>query len=223
MIMSLKIKVYSDYVCPFCFLGKDQFEKAIEGKDVEVEWMPFELRPRPSERLDPANDPTKLAGWEHYIIPRIKAWGINMKLPDVSPHPYTDLAHQGFHYAKEFGKGKEYNDRVYNAFFQEDQNIGEINVLAKLAAEVGLDEQDFTTALETGKYEKIQQKALKHAYDEAEITAVPTFVIGEERIAGAVSKEIFEQAIDKAYDKEKSSSFGEMQCSIIGECINESE
>lgn len=204
--MSLKIKVYSDYVCPFCFLGKDQFEKAIEGKNVDVEWMPYELRPRPSEQLDPVNDPEKLAGWEHYIIPRTKAWGINMKLPNVSPHPYTDLVHQGFHYAKEFGKEKEYNDRVYKAFYQEDKNIGEIDILAKLAAEVGLDEVEFKKTLETGKYEKIQQQALKHAYEEAEITGIPTFIIGNERIAGAASKEIFEEAIEKAIRKAKSSS-----------------
>jgi predicted DsbA family dithiol-disulfide isomerase len=217
--MTLKVKVYSDYVCPFCFLGKDQFEKAIEGKDVEVDWMPYELRPRPSEQLYPANDPAKLAGWEHYINPRAKAWGINMKLPDVSPHPYTDLAHQGFHFAKEFGKEKEYNDRVYKAFYQEDQNIGEIDILAKLAAEVGLDEVEFKKALETRKYEKIQQQALKHAYEEAEITGIPTFIIGDERIAGAASKEIFEQAIEKASKKAKLGSLDAMQCSIDGDCI----
>ena len=163
--------------------------------------MPYEICPRPSKQLDPANDPTKLAGWENYIIPRTKAWGVNMKLPDVSPHPYTDLAFQGFHYAKEFGKEKEYNDRVYKAFYQEDQNIGKIDILTKLAAEVGLDEMEFRKVLETRKYEKMQQKALKHAYEEAEITAVPTFIIGDERIAGAVSKEIIEQAIEKAYNK----------------------
>lgn len=110
--MTINIKVYSDYVCPFCFLGKDQLEKAIEGKDVEVEWLPFELRPRPSEQLDPLNDPAKLAMWDGAIKPRIEAWGVNMKLPNVSPHPYTDLAHEGYHFAKEHGKGKAYNDRV---------------------------------------------------------------------------------------------------------------
>jgi len=41
MDMKLKVKVYSDYVCPFCYLGKDQFEKAIKGKEVDVEWLPY--------------------------------------------------------------------------------------------------------------------------------------------------------------------------------------
>lgn len=58
--------------------------------------MSYELRPRPSQQLDPINDPSKLALWEQSINPRIEAWGVNMKLPNVSPHPYTDLAHEVF-------------------------------------------------------------------------------------------------------------------------------
>ncbi|MFP3821891.1 DsbA family protein, partial [Bacillus sp. SIMBA_008] len=53
--MTLQIKVYSDYVCPFCYVGKAAFEEAIKDKDVQVEWMPFELRPSPSPKLDPVN------------------------------------------------------------------------------------------------------------------------------------------------------------------------
>ena len=199
--MKLRVKVYSDYVCPFCYLGKDQFEKAIEGKEVDVEWLPYELRPRPSKQLDPANDPDKLQLWEHAITPRAKAWNIDMKLPDVSPHPYTDLAHQGFLYARDMGKGADYNKRVYNAFYQEDKNIGEIDVLANLAAEAGLDEAEFREALISGKYREAHKEALEHAYEEAQITSIPTFLIGEERIEGAASKEVFEQVIESELKK----------------------
>ncbi|ASB91313.1 DsbA family oxidoreductase [Bacillus sonorensis] len=212
--MTIKVKVYSDYVCPFCFLGKDQFEKAIDGKDVEVEWLPFELRPRPAEPLDPLNDPQKLAMWENAIAPRIEAWGIDMKLPDVSPHPYTDLAHEGFHFAKEHGKAKEYNDRVYRAFFQEEQNIGDIEVLTKLAKEAGLDEKAFKEALAARTYQKTQQQALQHAYEEVGITAVPTFIIGNERIAGAAAKEVFEQVIEEESGKIQSADA--LQCDVDG-------
>lgn len=214
----LKIKVYSDYVCPFCFLGKDQFEKAIEGMDVEVEWMPYELCPRPSQQIDPAKDPIKLASWENFITPRAKAWDINMKLPNVSPHPYTDLAHEGFHFAKELGKGNEYNNRLYKAFYQEDENIGEVNTLAKLAAEVGLDEVEFKKALISRKYKKTQEQALRHAYEEAQITSIPTFIIGNERIEGAASKEVFKQVIENEIKKVNTNSFDVMKCSIDGEC-----
>ncbi|WP_128659009.1 DsbA family oxidoreductase [Paenibacillus sp. 598K] len=214
--MAVKVKIYSDYVCPFCLLGKDQFEKAAEGKDVEVEWLPFELRPRPSQPLDPVNDPAKLALWKQAIYPRIEAWGVDMKLPRVSPHPYTDLAHEGFCYAKEHHKAKEYNDRLYKAFFQEEKNIGDLDVLAALAAEVGLDGVAFKAALETRKYKDVHQQALKHAYQEAQITGVPTFIIGEERLSGAASKEVFEQVLDQEIARTTNEVKG-MQCSLDGE------
>lgn len=203
--MTLKIKVYSDYVCPFCFLGKAPFEEAIKGKDVEVEWMPFELRPSPAPQIDPWNDPQKLQGWETYIKPTAAKWGVDMKLPHVSPHPYTHLAHEGYQYAKKQGKGKEYNHRVFTAFFQEEQNIGEIDVLCKLAGELGLNETEFREALVSRKYRVIHQNEVKHAYEEAQITAVPTFVIGDERIAGAASKEAFERSIEQELNKQKRS------------------
>lgn len=216
--MTLKVKIYSDYVCPFCFLGKDQFEKAIKGKDVDVEWLPFELRPRPSLPLDPINDPSKLAIWEHSINPRIKQWNVNMKLPNVSPHPYTDLAHEGFHFAKEYQKEKEYNDRLYIAFFQEDQNIGDIDVLTKLAKEVGLNQKLFKDALLTRKYKNVQQQAIQHAYEEAQITGVPFFIIGEERISGALSKEMFEHVLNQELQKNSLNNFTSTSCSIDGDC-----
>lgn len=215
--MTLKVKIYSDYVCPFCFLGKDQFEKAAEGKEIEIEWMPYELRPRPSQQLDPINDPSKLAVWEQAIQPRIEAWGVKMKLPNISPHPYTDLAHEGFLFAREKGKGTEYNVRVYEALFQEDQNIGEIEVLTRLAKEAGLDERYFKEALVSRKYQEMREQALQHAYEEAQITAVPTFIIGDERISGAASKEVFEKAIEQESKKNKSESFRGIQCNLDGE------
>ncbi|WML32575.1 DsbA family oxidoreductase [Clostridium sp. OS1-26] len=199
--MSLKIKVYSDYVCPFCFLAKVPFEEAIKGKDVEVEWMPFELRPSPAPKIDPINDPSKLQSWDRFINPTSKSLGVNMKLPNVSPHPYTDLAFEGLHFAKEQGKEKEYNDRVFKAFFQEEQDIGNIDVLTKIAAEIGLDEGEFKESLVTRKYKEAQQKALQHAYNEAEITSVPTFIIGDKRLEGFNSKEIFEKVINDEYNK----------------------
>lgn len=192
--MALKIKVYSDYVCPFCFLGKDQFDKAIEGKEVEVEWLPFELRPRGTKQLDPMKDPEKLAAWKYYVEPRIEELKLNMKLPSMSPHPYTDYAHEGYEVAKEFNKEVEYNSKVYNAFFQEGRDIGNIDILTELAAEVGIEGEIFKASIESRKYKDI----VKNAYEKADVRAVPTFIIGDEKIEGAASKEVFERAIERA-------------------------
>lgn len=193
--MSLKIKVYSDYVCPFCFLVKHPFEEAIEGKDVEVEWMPYELRPEPMPKLDPVNDPSKLQLWEKYINPAIKELGINMKLPNVSPHPYTGITFEGFHYANEYGKGKEYNDKVFKAFYQEERNIGDIEVIVSLLNELGFDVENCRQILSSGKYKELQKQAIRYAQNEANIQVVPTFIIGDTIIKGMASKEEFENAI----------------------------
>lgn len=213
--MTVKIKVYSDYVCPFCYLAKHTFEEAINGKDVEVEWMPYELRPDPQPQLDPVNDPSKLILWEKYINPMIDKLNIDMKLPNLSPHPYTGLAFEGFHYANENGKAKEYNDRIFKALFEDGENIGEIQVLKKLAKEIGLNVEKFENALLTRKYKEVQDKMLNHAYNEANISAVPTFIIGDTVMSGFNSKEDFETVINGNSNKKFSDEF---ECTLDGAC-----
>lgn len=217
--MSLKIKVYSDYVCPFCFLAKHPFEEAIEGKDVEVEWHPFELRPEPSVPLDPINDPSKLALWGKYIYPAIEKVGINMKLPNVSPHPYTGLAFEGFHFAKAHGKAKEYNDKIFRAFYQEEKNIGKLDILSDIAGQIGLNTEHFKEALEKGTYRKVQAEALRHAYEEAEINAVPTFIIGNTVIGGMTTKEEFERVINAELNHLVEKNEQGIQCGLDGICL----
>ncbi|TWG79429.1 putative dithiol-disulfide isomerase involved in polyketide biosynthesis [Bacillus subtilis J27] len=103
-------------------------------------------------------------------------------------------------------KGHEYNTRVFQAFFQEGQNIGDIDILTKLAEEVGLDGAAFKSALETRTYQDVQRQALKHAYEEADITAVPTFIIGDTVIPGAAGKDVFEKAISDEQKKRQGKS-----------------
>ena len=193
--MTVKIKIYSDYVCPFCLLAKKPLEEAIEGKDVEIEWMPYELRPYPNETLKPEEHYLQ-STWKQSVFPMAEQMGIDIVLPSVSPQPHTHLAFEGYQYAKEQGKGNEYNDRMLQAFFQEDQDIGDINILTQLAGEIGLDEKEYRAALETRKYKETHQQALQHSYKKASITAVPTFVIGDTKVAGIRSKEMLEQIID---------------------------
>ncbi|MGE7094133.1 DsbA family oxidoreductase [Lysinibacillus sp. NPDC048646] len=199
--MTLKIKAYSDFICPFCFLGKGPLDEIVKEKDVEVEWMPFELRPSPYPKIDPWKEPEKLGSWDSFILPTAKKLGIEMRLPRVSPHPYTHVAFEGYQFAKQQGKGNEFHHKVFIAFFQEEQNIEDIEVLTHLASEVGLSKDDFKEAILSGKYRKAHQDAIKHAYEEANITAVPTLIIGDEVIQGLVSKERLAQIIDQQLAK----------------------
>src|SRR3954469_18769207 len=99
--------------------------------------------------------------------------GVPIKLPTVFPQPHSHMAFEGFQYAREHGRGNEYNHRVLEAFFVESKDIGDIGVLTNLAGEVGLDEREFGEALRTRKYRDAHRRALRHAYEEAGVTGVP--------------------------------------------------
>ena len=194
--MSVKIRVYSDYVCPFCYLAEFPLREAVRGKDVEVEWMPFELRPFPNETLRPEGDYLQRA-WTNSVYPIARRMGVPITLPTVSPQPHTHLAFEGFQFAKEHGKGGEYNHRVLSAFFVESRDIGDIGVLTKLAGEVGLNETEFEEALTSRKYREAHQRALRHAYEEAGGTGVPMFVIGDQTLTGLQDRATLEAVIEK--------------------------
>ncbi|MFF4866166.1 DsbA family protein [Streptomyces sp. NPDC001231] len=110
--------------------------------------------------------------------------GVDITLPTVSPQPYTRLAFEGHQYAAAHGRGGQYTPRVLRAFFQENRDIGRIDVLSEIAAELGLDSGEFTAALEQGTFTETHQDALREAAAHR-ITVVPTLIIdGHTRIEG---------------------------------------
>lgn len=161
-----------------------------------MEWMPFELRPYPNPTLKVEGDYLQNA-WKQSVYPTASRFGVHMVLPRVSPQPYTHLAFEGFQYAKEQGLANEYNHRMFTAFFQEERDIGQIEVLTGLAEEIGLNASEFRHVLEKRKYREVHQEALRHAYEEINIQAVPTFVIGNRVLAGLYDKESLEQVISQ--------------------------
>jgi predicted DsbA family dithiol-disulfide isomerase len=124
--------------------------------------------------------------------------GVEIKLPQVSPQPYTRLAFEGLEFAKARGKGDEYNDRVMRAFFQESRNIGDPEVLGQLSAEMGLPADEFRRALDSHEYAGQVERLLRHAQDEMGITGVPLFVIGNRTLMGLQSKDAIASAIQEA-------------------------
>jgi predicted DsbA family dithiol-disulfide isomerase len=158
--------------------------------------MPFELRPYPNPTLRPEGDYLQRA-WQQSVYPIARRMGVPITLPKVSPQPHTHLAFEGYQYAKEHGRVNDYNHRVLKAFFEEGQDIGQIDVLTKLAGELGLNEQGFKEALRARKYRGAHQQALRHAYEEAGVTGVPMFVIGSQVLTGLQSRETLEAGIEE--------------------------
>lgn len=163
--------------------------------------MPFELRPFPHETLSPKGDYIQNA-WHSSVRPMAERFNVKVVLPDVDPQPHTHLAHEGTQFAKEYGRANEYSEAVLAAFFAEGRDIGDIDVLTEIAGSVGLNQEDFREALETRKYEQAHKKALRHAYEEAAITAVPTFFIRDQRVPGLNTKETLERYIERELGKE---------------------
>lgn len=184
------IQIYSDYVCPFCYLGEqilEEVKKENPALEVAVEWMPFELRPYPTPTLKPEDEYLPRV-WKSSVYPMAERLGVDITLPTVSPQPYTNLAFEGFQYAREKGKGEAYTNRLFEAFFKEDKDIGHIDILSRLAEETGLDPEDYRHALLTRRYKDEHQQALQQA-QQTGIQAVPTFKIGNRLYQGVLSKE----------------------------------
>jgi len=182
-VLTQNIIVYSDYVCPFCLLAEEVIAQATEGLDVKVKWRPFELRPAPVPTLK-VEDPYLPKVWRESVYPMAEQLGVPIKLPNISPQPRTDKAFEVFAMAEEHGLGHAYSMATLKAFFQQERDIGEPDVLADIAASVGLDRQAVLDALADGRYREQHQAALRHAMEEARIQSVPTLIIDGETLQG---------------------------------------
>ncbi|NUW41479.1 DsbA family oxidoreductase [Nonomuraea rhodomycinica] len=212
--MTVQIKIWSDYVCPFCLLARQPIAEAVAGRDVTVEWMPFELRPEPTPTLRPEGD--YLRGvWSRVVYPMARRMGVEIRLPDVSPQPYTRLAFEGYQFAKERGLADAYNDRLLRAFFEDGADIGDLDVLERLAAELALPAADFRAALEQGSYAEAHAAALAEAAA-YRIAVVPTLLVGDVRIEGMPKADALREAIDGAEAKEADLLGRGLACSIDG-------
>lgn len=195
--MTTRIHVYADYVCPYCLLAEHVVTEAVGEEDVAIQWHPFELRPDPvpTLRVDAAYLPTV---WRQSVYPLAERIGVDIQLPTTSPQPRTALAFQAFAHAEERGKGHAFSMRAMEAFFQENRDIGDIDVIVDLGREIGLDVHVLRDALESGRYADQHARALRHASEERGVRAVPTIVIGDARFEGMPAPADIRAAVHKA-------------------------
>lgn len=181
------IRVWIDFVCPYCLLGKKVIQTATEGLEVDIVWMPFELRPYPTPTLRPEDEYLPTA-WKQGVYPAAERMGTTIRLPTVSPQPYTRKAFLGLQYAVEHGHGDAYVDAVLRAFFQQDRDIGDTEVLKAILQDLGVDHLGLDGVLASPLYGDRHDEALLVAR-EAGIRAVPSVAVGKRLFSGTPQPE----------------------------------
>jgi len=217
MSESIKVDVWSDVACPWCYIGKRKLENAIsafsaEGSQtpIQVEYHSFLLNP--DMPVDYEGSQTDYLA-EHKGMPRDQVISMTERLVGIAAsvglkydmeHMHmtnTVLAHQLLQYAKTQGKQVEMKERIMSAHFVEALHVGRADVLAQLAAEVGLDRTEVMRVLESGEYLPAFEADIEQARAYG-ISGVPFFVIdGKYGISGAQNPETFVGAFNQILEE----------------------
>ncbi|MED3879091.1 DsbA family protein [Priestia megaterium] len=203
--MKAHIEFYFDFVCPLCFLATKPLREVMKEQKAEIEWKPFELCPEPAEQLEQIEDFLETPR-NQSIAPLAQQLHVEINMPDMPPVPHTHLAHEGFHFAKKHGQEIAYVDAVFKAYWEDEKDISQIEVLAEIADSLHLDKEIFTHILKDRTFEQVHKDSLTHAYEDAHVTKVPTLKIGSRVLQGFASKETIEKALlheHSAKDREK--------------------
>ncbi|GAA1568696.1 protein disulfide isomerase FrnE [Dactylosporangium maewongense] len=202
----ITIEVWSDIVCPWCYIGKRRLETALSTFDgaVSVQWRSFQLDPS-----TPVGDPrpvgeslgaklglpqAQIDGMFEHVTQLAAAEGLAYDFARARTANTFD-AHRLLHFAKAHGLQAELKERLLHAYFTEGADVGDQVVLAGLAATVGLDEVAAKQALADGSFEADvrQDFAQARAYG---ISGVPFFVFDQRiGVSGAQPVEVFEKAL----------------------------
>ena len=224
----MKIEVWSDYACPFCYIGERRLAKAlseIEGGDkVKVEFKSFELDSTASREVVSSTVDrfaVKYGLSKEEAAERIEAIsamgrgeGIDFRYASTR---YTNTfdALRLTKYAQEQGKD-EIIVKLFDAYFTQNLELSDHNVLKKIAAECGLDEKETVDVLANGNYAK-EVRADEEEAMERGIHGVPYFLInGKYTASGAQPTEVLKEAIEKILAEEKINSLNGMVCGIDG-------
>ena len=193
--MSTTVDVFIDYVCPFCFLVEPALEELRRDRDVEVNIRPLELRPAPVPTLRPEDDYLPRI-WNDIVYPMADRVGIPVRLPSVSPQPRTEKAFLVLQLAHERNIAEAYSHAMFQAFFQDDRNIGDEEVIVDIASSLGLEETSVREAIANPERRRQHQADLAYATETMRITAVPGIIIGGTPRQGTPSATRLKETVD---------------------------
>ena len=209
---TVKVDIWSDVACPWCFVGKRRFETAAAefaegGGSLEVEYHSFELSPDTPVDFD-GTEVDFLVGHKRMAAAQVESMleqmtqlasteGLSYDF-DALQHTNTIKAHELLHYAKAQGRQLDMKERLLAAYFEEGRHVGRIDDLADLAAEIGLDRADVVEALKSEKF-RADVQADKDQAIAYGISGVPFFVIdGKFGVSGAQDPSVFVEVLQKA-------------------------
>jgi len=204
----MRIDIYSDTVCPWCFLGKRRFEAALEARpprEAKVTYRPFELNPElPAEGVERAaylaakiGAPERIREMEAELIRQGEATGIRFRFDLIQTVPNSRRSHLLLVHAGRCGRQAVVKDRVMRAYFEEGCDIGDLEELVRLGVESGLSEKEVRSALVLRVGQDGVVAAERHAAVLG-ITGVPTFVFdGQYSMSGAQEVSNFTRVFDQ--------------------------
>lgn len=208
----MKVEIWSDVVCPFCYIGKRKFENALgqfaHRDDVQIEWKSFELtpdfQPLPGESIHASLAKKKGVSeaegrrMNDHMSLIAKEVGLNYDFDNTIP-ANTFLAHQLIHFAAHHGQQGAMKERLFAAYYLEGQNVGEIDTLARLAAEIGLDAEAARHALLASTYAN-EVRRDEYEAQQIQVRGVPFFVFDDKyAVSGAQPSEVFAEVLDTVW------------------------
>jgi predicted DsbA family dithiol-disulfide isomerase len=220
MAVRMRIDVFSDTICPWCYLGKRRFELALAARpqyEPRVSWRPFELNPDlPWDGVERAGvlaakigGPAQIAD-NHAALKLLgEAVGLEFRFDLIARLPNTRRSHLLIAHAARHDLQGEAAERVLQAYFEEGCDIGDVEELVRLGVEVGLSERETRSAVVLREGQDGVVAAERHA-TVLGITGVPTFIFdGKYTISGAQEIEtligIFDQVVELAAAREVAS------------------
>ncbi|RRJ92668.1 DsbA family oxidoreductase [Paenimyroides tangerinum] len=211
----MKVQIWSDIMCPFCYIGKKNFEKALDNlpfKDkIEIEWKSFQLDPTLSETSGEFTTKQYLMEKKGFsevqynqMQERLNAMGkaVGIDFSQTSPIAANTLkAHKLLHLAKQFGKQDELKELLLKAHFEKGLNVADSNVLIDLGNAIGIDSEVISKALNDDAIAYEVQQDILEAQNIG-VTGVPFFVLNNKyAVSGAQPQEVFIDAMKQAYNE----------------------
>ena len=234
----MKIEIWSDVICPFCYIGKRNLETALEQfadqKNIEIVWKSFQLDPTIPEIANESHTEDlvkrkgmpaeQVQGMLANVTEMAKKVGLDYHL-EKSVVVNSQKAHQLIQFAKSKKLGNEAEERLFKAFFTEGKNIADTETLVQLGKDFGLEESEIKANLENEKFKYEIAQDIQEA-QKIGVTGVPFFVFDRKyAISGAQPTEAFLETLTKSFNEwRKTNPETKLEvtegnsCSVDGKC-----